>query len=150
LNLVEDQHIEYNKKLIKKLGNIPLSDSEIRKEAKILNLPNFKGVIMQNGIIPKGNCTYIMNVDYVGGPGIHWIGVVQHGRTIYVYDSYGRKTTNLVSHFAHTMISRGFKIKDTDRTDQEQYGSKTVNCGHLTLAALMIHKKYGLEGYMKL
>lgn len=146
----EQIHDKQVKILVKKLGNKAMSDTEIRKEANNLKLPKFSGVFLQNSVLPEGNCSYIINQDVIGGPGIHWIAVVQHNKVCYVYDSFGRGAGRLVPKFHQIMVGRGYKVKNTDLTDQDQYGSKSVDCGMRCLSALMIYKKYGLDGYMQL
>lgn len=148
-DVYEQIHDKQVKALVKKLGNKPLSDIDLRKEATNLKLPKFKGVFMQNSLLPDGNCTYIVNQDVVGGGGIHWIAVVQQNKTCYVYDSFGRGAGRLVPKFHHDRIARGYKIKNTD-LDADQFGDKTVDCGHRCLSAMMIYKKHGLDGYMQL
>ena len=147
---VEDLHEQQVGDLVKKLGNIPLSDTTLREVSKDFNLPQFKGVMMQNSKMPEGNCTYIMNIDMMGGPGIHWVAVVQQNKTVYVYDSFGRRASSLISHYTNTMKSRGYKVKNTDLSDQDQYGSRSVDCGHRCLSALKIYKTHGLHEYMQL
>ena len=146
----EQIHSKQVKALVKKLGNKALSDSDIRKEVKGLNLPKFSGVFLQNSILPEGNCCYIINQDVVGGPGLHWLSVVQQNKVCYVYDSFGRSAGRLIPKFHHIMVGRGYKVKNTDLTDQDQYGDKSLDCGHRAISALMIYKKHGLDGYMQL
>jgi hypothetical protein len=147
---VEDHHQQQVDELVKTLGNVPLSNVTIAREAKIMNLPIFKGVFMQNSKIPEGNCTYIMNIDMLNGPGIHWVAFVQQSKVVYVYDSFGRRASSLITHYTNTMKSRGYKVKNTDLSDQDQYGSRTVDCGHRCLSALKIYKTQGLKVYMRL
>ena len=144
----EQIHSNQVKALVKKLGNKALSDSDIKKEASTLKLPKFSGIYLQNSVLPEGNCSYIINQDVVGGPGLHWLSVVQQNKTCYVYDSFGRRASNVLPRFYHTMKARGYTIKNTDK-DIDQ-ANKNVDCGHRALSALMIYKKHGLDGYMQL
>jgi hypothetical protein len=145
----EQIHAKQVKVLVKKLGNKALSDTDLRKESMKLKLPKFSGIFLQNSVLPEGNCTYILNQDVVGGPGLHWLSVIQQNKTCYIYDSFGRSATNVIPKFHHTMIAKGYKVKNTD-SDADQFGDKSVDCGHRCLSALMIYKKYGLDGYMQL
>jgi hypothetical protein len=146
----EQLHATQVKALVKKLGNKALSDTEIRKEVNGLKIPKFSGVFLQNSVLPEGNCTYIINQDVVGGPGIHWLGVVQQNKTCYVYDSFGRSAGRVIPKFHHIMVGRGYKIRNTDLSDADQHGDRSVTCGHRAISALMIYKKHGLDGYMQL
>jgi hypothetical protein len=147
---IEKLHDQQVSDLVKQLGNIPLSDSTLRKQAKEMNLPQFKGVLMQNSKMPEGNCTYIINIDMMGGAGLHWVAIVQQNKTSYVYDSFGRRASNLITHYTNTMKTRGYKVRNTDLSDQDQYGSRSVDCGHRCLSALKIYKTQGLAAYKRL
>ena len=127
-----------------------MSDYQLKNEASLLKLPRFRCVRLQDEPIPDGNCTYILNTDVKNGQGIHWISVVQQNKICYVFDSFGRKAQTLLKSFVINRMNRGYQIKNTDLTDQDQYGTRSVDCGHRTLSALMIYKKYGLNGYMQL
>ena len=110
----------------------------------------FLGVRLQDETMPSGNGCYILNTDVHDGAGIHWVAVVQHNKTCYVYDSFGRRAQTLLRPFVQNRIGRGYKIKNTDLTDQDQYGYKSVDCGHRCLSALKIYKDHGLQEYLKL
>ncbi len=146
----EQIHAKQVAALVKKLGNKALSDTEIRKKVNGLKIPKFSGVYLQNSVLPEGNCCYIINQDVVGGSGIHWLSVVQQNKTCYVYDSFGRGAGRVIPKFHHIMVGRGYKIKNTDLKDTDQHGDRSVTCGHRAISALMIYKKYGLDGYMQL
>ena len=79
---------------------------------------------------------------------MHWLSVVQQNKTCYVYDSFGRRASNVLPRFYHTMKARGYTIKNTDK-DIDQ-ADKNVDCGHRALSALMIYKKHGIDAYMQL
>ena len=147
--VVESIHAKQVEKLVKKLGNKPLSDLALKKEAHLLKLPQFLGVRMQNESMPDGNGCYIINNDLLNGHGIHWIGVVQQNKVCYVYDSFGRRCDKLVKYFHHNRISQGYKIRNTDN-DADQRGNYTVTCGHRVLSALKIYKDHGLDYYMQI
>ena len=120
---------------------------ELKKEAIVMKLTKFMGVKLQDETMPTGNGCYILNTD---GQGIHWVSVVQQNKTCYIYDSFGRRAQTLLKPFVHNRIGRGYKIKNTDLTDQDQYGYKSVDCGHRCLSALKIYKDHGLQEYLKL
>ena len=143
-------HDNQVKKIVKKLGNKPLSDMELKKEATVMKLPKFLGVRLQDETMPTGNGCYIINTDTNDGQGIHWVSVVQHNKKCYVYDSFGRRSQTLLKSFVKNRIGSGYMVKNTDLTDQDQYGYKSVDCGHRCLSALKIYKDHGLQEYLKL
>lgn len=104
---------------------------------------------MQNDKVPKRNCSFIMNNDISSGNGIHWVACIIIGKTVYIYDSFGRSSNYLLPIFSRNMKADGFKIVNTER-DAEQFGDKSVICGHLCLSALKIYKNHGLKAFLKL
>lgn len=142
-------HKQQVKILVKKLGNIPLSDITIKREAKKLFGNKFLKIVMQDSQIPNRDGYLVMNNDFIGGSGIHWIAIIKQGQNIYVYDSFGRNARKLIPVFVEKMINRGYKIYNTDLKDSDQFG-QSVTCGHRCLSALMIAKDKGLKAFMSL
>ena len=46
--------------------------------------------------------------------GEHWLSVYQKGKTIYVFDSFGRPTKSLVPEFYNRAVNAGFRVVDTE------------------------------------
>ena len=149
-DVVENIHAKQVASLVKKLGNIPLSDLELKREAHALKIPDFMGVRMQDENMPDGNGCYIINTDIRNGTGIHWLAVVQKNKVCYVFDSFGRQSCNLVKFFHQNRINRGYRMRNTDTSDADQHGTTSVTCGQRCLSALKIYKDYGLDYYMQL
>ena len=105
---------------------------------------------MQNSPIPIRDGYFIINTDVVGGKGIHWIAIVKQSQQIYVYDSFGRQAKHIIPVFYQKMSDRKFTIFNTDTSDADQHGYTSVDCGHRSISALMIMKKYGLKSFMSL
>ena len=122
----------------------------LKKQAYTVKFHKFLGVRLQDETMPSGNGCYIINTDVNDWQGINWVAVVQHNKSCYVCDSFGRKAQTLLIPLVHNRIGRGYKIKNTDLTDQDQYGYKSVDCGHRCLSALKIYKVHGLQEYLKL
>lgn len=136
--------------LKQELGNKPLNNIEISRKCKKLFPRNFLGVFMQDSPVPDKSGYFIMNTDKVGRPGIHWISGIISGRNVYMYDSFGRLSKNIVKIFVSRMSKRGYTIHDADPTDQDQYGYTSVDCGARAISSLMIAKKYGIKQFMSL
>jgi hypothetical protein len=133
-------------KIIKKLKNRKTTNgAELGDYAKD-NLNNFKGIYMQNSKIPKssGPACFILNTDLVGGPGIHWMAVYSTGKHYYIYDSFGRKSKKIITHF----VKGGVRFTDSDY-DAEQKDDET-NCGQRCLAWLVFRQKYGIHNALKI
>ena len=105
---------------------------------------------MQNSPIPLRDGYFIINTDVIGNEGIHWIAIVKQSHNIYVYDSFGRQAKNVIPFFFQKMIDHNYKIFNTDTSDADQHGYTSVDCGHRSISALMIMKKYGLRSFMSL
>jgi hypothetical protein len=143
-------HKDQVKDLKSSLGNVALDDITIKKACKKLFGDKFVGVLMQNSPIPLRDGYFIINTDFVGGAGLHWMAVVKKSHNVYIFDSFGRRASNILSSFTQKMIDQGFKIHNTDLTDSDQRGYTSVDCGHRSISALKIHNKYGLKAYMSL
>jgi len=133
--------------LVAKLGNVPLTGQTILNECKKIKGLKFLGVFMVDQLPPLRAGTFVLNIDVSTGKGIHWTAGVIEGKTIYIYDSFGRRAKNLIQVFRNKVKSKGFRIKNTDLTDSDQYGTTSVDCGHRTISSLKIYKTYGLKGY---
>lgn len=138
------------KKLVKELGNVALDSVTLHRKGKQLFKDKFHGVLCQDSPFPSKNGYTIMNNDYVGGVGIHWVAVIKQGNNIYVYDSFGRYSRNILPTFTAKMQSRGFKVFSADPADADQFGYTSVDCGHRSLSALKIAHSKGIGAFMLL
>lgn len=105
---------------------------------------------MQNSNIPSRDGYMIVNNDFIGGPGIHWLACIKQGKNLYIYDSFGRLGKNILPKLVDRMRQKGYIIHDADTSDQDQYGDTSVDCGHRACSALMIAHKYGIRAFMTL
>jgi len=85
----------------------------------------------------------IINTDDSSGDGVHWVAVHNYKNTIYIYDSFGRKSTNLLKGFSKLIKKYGKKLVDS-KYDAEQADSQE-DCGMRCLAWLMIVKCMGVK-----
>jgi hypothetical protein len=105
---------------------------------------------MQDSPLPAKNGTFIINTDYTNRGGLHWMSGIIRNKNVYLYDSFGRHSRNILPTFTQNMIARGYKINNADLLDQDQYGNTSVDCGHRCISSLRIYEKYGLRAFMKL
>lgn len=105
---------------------------------------------MQNSNIPSKDGYMIINTDFIGGSGIHWIAAYKKGKDIYIYDSFGRLGKNILPNLVKRMKQKGYTIHNTDTKDQDQHGYTSVDCGHRCISALKICKGSGIKAFMSL
>lgn len=141
----------YNE-VVKLIGHSKTTDSiELNKLCKKLFGKQFKGVYAVNAV-PKiqKNSYYIINTDLRGRGGIHWCALITgNGKTVYIYDSFGRPTKKVLNLLSKKLIKKGYKIKDSNY-QQEQFGTKSAMCGQLSVAWLVFAKKYGITKALKI
>tara|TARA_R110000772_G_scaffold106125_2_gene207955 strand:+ start:2359 stop:2811 length:453 start_codon:yes stop_codon:yes gene_type:complete len=87
----------------------------------------------------------IINVDKAGMSGSHWVALVKNKKTVYVYDSFGRPTKNLIP---SVLTSGNGKVRDADY-DAEQNTNET-DCGARCVAFLVFVERYGIKDAMKI
>lgn len=93
-----------------------------------------------NNINKKSHLYAIANLDNSSMPGSHWIGLAfdVNSKKIWVYDSFGRKTSEIIP----SLVQRyGNKLKQVD-DDAEQLVSQD-DCGARTMAWLYVFDRYG-------
>jgi hypothetical protein len=105
---------------------------------------------MQNSNIPSRDGYMIINNDFIGGPGIHWLSCIKQGKNLYIYDSFGRPGIKILPKLVAKMKAMGYTIYDADTSDQDQYGNTSVDCGQRSVSALMIAHKYGIKAFLTL
>lgn len=115
------------------LPNRPLTNIELLKSVKILNIPHFRGIFMRNSMPIDGpwqNETAIMNLDDKSGSGTHWTAYKKVGSNVYYFDSFGdlKPPTNLLKYLGNVNIYYNYDRYQEDNTNI---------CGHLCLKFLM-------------
>lgn len=72
--------------------NRPLTNIDLIKYAKIMKIPCFRGVFMQNSLPLDGvkvNECAILNLDDKNGTGTHWVAYKKVGKDVTYFDSFG-------------------------------------------------------------
>lgn len=113
------------------LPHHPLTNIELEKYAKLLNIAKFRGVFMRNDLpkkIWKTECG-IINLDDKNGFGTHWTAYKKNKSQIVYFDSYGnlRPPNEVIRYFN----SNGLCKILYNHTVYQSYN--TFNCGHLCL-----------------
>ena len=117
------------KKKVLYLPNKPLSNIELLKYAKILNLHNFRGIYSRNALPSTGpykNESAIINLDDKNGLGSHWVCYKKKGQKFWYFDSFGdlRPFKELFNYL---------KVKEILYNYNRYQTFNTVICGHLCL-----------------
>jgi hypothetical protein len=123
-------------------GNKTTYLSELLAIGKKLFGVKFKGVFPSDKI-PKLNdlSPYaILNLDRSTESGSHWVAIAKHGDNTYLYDSFGRKHTQIIPNLYY---SGNGKIIDTDNdAEQKVY---EIDCGARSIGWLLFFDKWGPE-----
>jgi hypothetical protein len=119
-----------------KLPNRALTDADIIKFAKKLEIPHFRGVFMRNDLPQTGPWkeeSAIINLDDKSGPGTHWTAYKKSFSDVSYFDSFGNLSppSDFISY-----IGSGSLIK----YNHKQYQNwNTYNCRHSCLKFLSGH-----------
>ena len=90
----------------------------------------------------KHNESCILNLDYSYQSGSHWIAVYKHKDEYLIFDSFGRKTTEILPSLKH------LKHRDSDYDVNQQITEH--NCGQNSIGWLYIAYLLGPENAMKI
>lgn len=109
-----------------------LTNFDLLKYAKILKIPNFRGVFMRNNLPadgPKLQESAIVNLDDMSGPGTHWVAYRKNKKNIEYFDSFGDLQPPLE-------LMLYFGISDVKYNVHQYQNYNTYDCGHLCLMFL--------------
>jgi hypothetical protein len=133
----------YSKMIVPKLGSGTTYANVLENLAyKHLGI-HFKGVFASDQIPVLNDLRKyaIINLDKSDQAGSHWIGCAFENGHIYVFDSFGRKSINIIPSIYKSYPAS--MIIDTDH-DAEQTANQ-MNCGALSLAWLLFFDAWGAK-----
>ena len=136
----------YKKAMIAEFGKGPMSDTQLSAKGKELFGRKFRGVYSQDTLPIGKRGMYIVNVDTRGEVGSHWVGVVETGDAIYVYDSFARHLSDLMP-ILEAKLNRK-KIHVHEKLDHATQWGQTEICGQLATAYLCVVHELGIEAAM--
>lgn len=127
------------KKLLKKLPDRALYDSDLVEWARKLGLLHFRGVYMRDSLPARGprkKEAMIVNLDTSLGDGTHWVCFHKDGELVDYFDSYGdlQPPLEVQQYLAGNFISYNTGGFQSIHTNSEI-------CGHLCLAFLLLMNK---------
>ena len=132
-------------RIIKIWGDKALYDNQITDIGQqLLGEKKYVGTFPIDKVPLSGSDKYmIANVDKSGLPGSHWVSVYLKGDTIYVYDSFARKSKKLLKPLHDKAKKYKKNIIDINaKSDQKNH---TEICGAISLSFLYIVHKYGID-----
>ena len=91
----------------------------------------------------KNNSYCVINTDSSKQKGAHWVSIYKKNNNLYVYDSFGRKTSNILKKFYKKMKVLGYKIIES-KNDPEQKTSQK-DCGLRCISFLLVVKFKGID-----
>ena len=118
------------------LPDKPLTNFDLEKYVKKINIPNFRGVFMWDSLpqTPNTNECGIVNFNKSSEPGSHWVAYYKAGDRRIYFDSFGQVTLYEVQKYLKKKCEEGKKViqRNTDIVQQPN----TSICGHLCLHIL--------------
>ena len=115
-----------------------LSDFDIQKIAKHLEIPNFKGVFTRDQLPKKiGNKEAgIVNLNTSNEPGSHWVAYFRDGSKKIYFDSFGQVIPTEIQKYLKTKDEYRYNLPVIERNTDVVQEPNTVICGHLCLYVL--------------
>lgn len=128
------------------MGDTTTYDSSLDKVASKLLGKAYEGTFPSDHIpsnLEEGQCA-IINLDTSNESGSHWVAALRHMGDLCIYDSFGRKASNILPAAA---TSGNGQVVDADR-DREQRNRET-NCGQRCISWLCLAKHWSPELAMR-
>ena len=115
-----------------------LSNFDILKIAKHLEIPNFKGVFTRDQLPEKiGNReSGIVNFNTSKEPGSHWVAYFRDGSKKIYFDSFGQVIPTEIQKYLKTKNEYKNNLPVIERNTDVVQEPNTVICGHLCLYVL--------------
>ena len=115
-----------------------LSNFDIQKMAKHLEIPNFKGVFTRDQLPKKiGNKEAgIVNLNTSNEPGSHWVAYFRDGSKKIYFDSFGQVIPTEIQKYLKTKDEYRYSLPVIERNTDVVQEPNTVICGHLCLYVL--------------
>ena len=145
----EDLFKKHKTHLLKVLGRKATYDDQLTKTGRQLFGSKYLGTYPQDQAPLGRTGMAIMNTDVSKGPGVHWVALYLTPKTVYVYDSFARPTSQLLKILTKNAAGKKIRLIDSDRSDKEQRGASEV-CGVLCLSFLCVAKDLGIRVALKI
>jgi hypothetical protein len=137
----------YKKQLIKMLGTSVTDNEQLEKVGYAVLGSKFKGVYSQDTLPVNKTGMYIMNNHKSSQPGEHWVAIYITAKKAYVWDSFGRKSKQLLKILYRNAKALNKTVVDADYDRDQEIMSEV--CGPLSLAWLLTVKQIGITNALK-
>lgn len=140
----QDKYNKILKLLRKQYGTSALYSDELNNIGLHYFGKNWGGVYPHDTApIKRVKKYFIVNTDDSNGDGEHWVACLKVKNNIYIYDSFGRQTKNVLKQF-HKRLNHGkYNLIDSHR-DAEQ-SDYQEDCGVRCISWLLIAKHDGIK-----
>ena len=106
-------------------------------------LPEMRDVIRNSDVDLLNKEPQYLIVNTNNRSGLHWVGVYISGKKIFVFDTFARKTTNIMKTFVKRAEKAGFAIIETRKRIEQADAQQ--DCGLRSLAWLIILVNKGIR-----
>jgi len=139
---------EITKTIKTALGSGVTNGAELDTLGKMLFGKDWQGIFAADTIkaaLSKANSrgAYIVNTDNSTGRGLHWVGIYVFSNAKLVFDSFGRKTKDILTSLASPGLGAVGGLVDTDY-DKNQL-VKQQDCGSRAMAFLCVAHYWGYD-----
>ena len=142
----------HKQEIISMLGRTETSNDQINKLGKSIFKNRWGGALSEAVVrLDKriANKYFILNTGNQKSGGIHWVGMfIGNGKALYVYDSFGRRSSLILRTLVKQAHEKGYKIVESNH-DHEQRGYSAV-CGQISLAWLITAKDLGIKNALQI
>jgi hypothetical protein len=141
---------KHKKMLIQLVGTKSTTDTQLNTIGNKLFGRQYLGTFSQDNFPwqkVRTDSFAIINTDTQGKAGVHWVAVYATAKTIYIWDSYGRNSKQLLPIFTKQVLTRKLKFKDSD-PDADQ-SKKSQICGQICMAWMLTVKQLGIANALK-
>jgi hypothetical protein len=146
---IKKKFSKYKKTIIEQVGSKAMYDDEINSICHKLFGSKWAGAYAVDKIpIKKYNYIhyFIVNTDKSNEAGTHWVAVVLHKQNCYIYDSFGRKTENILKPLVGMLNKKSIHFTDSNYT-KEQHGDTQI-CAQLCIAFLLCFDQFGRDALL--
>ena len=136
----------YKKHIISNLGEKGLYDTTIEENCRRLFKSKWIACVSHDKMRNENGYQILNTSGSKSKVGIHWVGIVQTDKIIYVYDSFGRNYSNILKTLSKLAKKYKKSIKESDK-DPEQFGNSEI-CGSLCISWLLCVQQFGIRKAM--
>ena len=148
MNKAEILYNKYLKELKSQIGNKALNNLDLDILGKHYFGRKYIGTFSQDNVLRflENKSMFVFNVDTKKMKGSHWVAAYVNNNIVYLYDSFGRTSQNLIPIFIKNL--KNMKYVDSDY-DVEQKNQE-INCGHRCISWLRVVKELGINSALKI